>query len=213
MSDFESGEAKPSGFRQLLPVWIMIGTILSVVIAGYVVFPRTDDARAALLQSIGTKNQGSLLNPVADLSALTMTNAKGDVVSWRSDRPIWTVLVVASGSCGSYCTELLTSSRVVHARLDKNAHRVERYLLSANSTQDQIAQLAEEFPKLVILSENPEMQKILSSNNSAELLRETDVDSLIYLVDPRGVAMMVYAPEQESTAVLEDLKHLLKTLP
>ncbi|MGV6806522.1 MAG: hypothetical protein ACWA5K_01295 [bacterium] len=191
---------------------IMIGMVLFVIVAGFLVFPRSDEDRAALLERLGTTNHGTLLESPQLLAELTLKDAQAINFDLAEEKPKWRMVLLGDGNCSRGCAEMLALTHSVHLLLGRNSHRFERLLLVPQlPLAPSVAEdLGTHHPYLNVLSVDP--QSLDAWLNKAEL-SYTPGDALALLVDQNGLAMMAYSSEQTGGEMLEDLKHLLRFSP
>lgn len=196
-----------------LQIWLMTAIVAGVIIAGFLVFPKTEDARNALLGKLGTTNHGTFIQPTLDITKLPLWSE--DDQPWRhgEQKIKWRLVIADDGQCREACQNALYMTRQVHIRIGKNAQRIERvYLLLDNELSPEMAkQFKTEHPYLKVLKgSHSEYSAWLSGANTEGLSAEA---MRILVVDQNGRAMMFYGPEHDGGGVLKDLNHLLKYSP
>lgn len=211
MSD-KSTSQSGSWFKQNIPLVIIVGMLLTVLIGAQIFKPRTDEARARLIDLLGTKNNGVLLNPLVSINELEMKDANGAGWQLEQQKVKWRYLIPLQGKCREACRRALYLTRQVHVRLDKKASRVERILLNLDNSLDVETRewLASEHRYLKILDGSLKQFDELLEDTNAHL---SETEPGIYVVDQAGLIMMFYPGETEGVAILEDIKHLLKYSP
>ena len=190
-------------------VLLMFFIIIATLALGFFMMPSSQEERDQLLQRLGTTNHGTLLSPAKPIAQLPLTDDGNNTWLWSEHKPKWRMIIPAGKECGGECGELLFTTRQVHMRLGKFSHRFERVLVV---TADEIdAGLA-----ATIESTHPYL-KVLHTDASqiTGWLEETNSpwhegQGKAILVDPLGVAMMVYDTNRSGNEILEDLNHLLK---
>ncbi len=193
----------------LWQVGLMVAIIVATILLGFFMVPGSLEERDELLAELGTINHGRLLSPVQAVGPLELRRPDGS--GWDPDqaRAKWHLLIPVTRDCGEACRELLFTTRQVHIRLGKNAHRLERIYITttaARSTSAE-AEFNEEHPYLEFLYTD---RKTLLDWLDAAGISPQQADDRVLLADPRGDAMMVYGPDHEGGDILEDLEHLLK---
>ena len=164
--------------------------------------------------SVGSKNEGVLIQPPIQLSGLALTTNVPLVRDniWQGK---WSIVVRGDADCDAECLDTLHITRQIHKRLNKEGNRVQRvYLSTTPALSDELAaHLAEEnhYMKLAVVDE--------IANESANQLALVELDDVLasanqtvrfFLVDPDGWAMMYYLNEHDGVVILKDLKYLLK---
>ena len=163
--------------------------------------------------SVGSKNEGVLIQPPIQLSQLALTTDLDDdkATLWQDK---WSIVVRGGADCDAACLETLLLTRQIHIRLNKEANRVQRVYLAA--TADPLTADPALSDKLTahLATENHYMKVAMA--NSAQLsvldnaLMAADQTARFFVVDPDGWAMMYYLDEHDGGAILKDLKYLLK---
>lgn len=134
----------------------------------------------------GTTNKGVFVEPPTTVADLAMRDAAGRPL----ESGLWWLWVVPDGDCAAQCVAALERLRQVHALLNRDAARVRRALVNGGPGA---AELADEFPRLTLLSGN------LAGFAPG-----------IYVVDPLGNLVFHYRLSDAGDPVLDDLKRLLK---
>lgn len=200
----------PSKSSAPLQVLLMFAIMLATVLLGFYMIPGSDEERARLLTELGTTNQGVLLNPVVEIADLGLQAEDGAPWRWQDHRPKWRMVLRGDASCEQDCAELLYLSRQVHIRLGKYSQRFERVYVveGAEALSPELEEnIRDNHPFLkVVYAEPGAMENWLSGTNSGT---PKGIEELV-LVDPSGVAMMIYNAQHTGNQMLEDLNHLLK---
>ena len=143
----------------------------------------------------GRTNNGQLIDPPIDLSALKIEGLK-DEFPGR-----WTVIHFLNTPCKENCWNSLYKTRQVNIRLGRDAERVGRYLLissSYNLSPQETAKLTKEYPRL-------ELFRILEEDIPQEIIKDSYI-----LFDPLGNGILIYSPDLPGGELLEDLKKVLQ---
>lgn len=174
-----------------------------------------------LVGSLGTSNQGSLVQPPRQIADVVLVQPDGSPYVYGSDEPRWTMLVPsAGGSCDSICENALYLTRQIHVALGKDFNRLRRVYASEtipNDTVLEFQQLSDQRPappsfQQLLSEEHKGMQAlVLPPGGFQQLFGEAAEDaSTWYLVDPSGWIMMSYNKDITYKDVISDLKFLLK---
>ena len=168
--------------------------------------------------SIGSKNEGVLIQPPIQLSGLALTTnvaiARDNI--WAGK---WSIVVRGGAECDADCLDTLLVTRQIHKRLNKEGNRVQRvYLSTAPVLSDELAtHLAAEnhYMKLAIVDEVANENVNQEASQDALMALDNVLASVnqpvrFFLVDPDGWAMMYYLNEHDGVVILKDLKYLLK---
>lgn len=201
--------SRPSAPFQVI---LMFAIILATVLLGFFMMPASKGERDKLLGELGTTNHGTLLDPVRQLADLSLQDDSGAAWRLQDQKLKWRLLIPAGSSCEGDCGELLFVTRQVHVRLAKYSNRIERIYVALDGDIDPtLAQdLEKNHPYLRILhAGRSEFSRWLEGTNSG--WRDGKAEAI--LVDPAGVAMMVYDARHNGNDMLEDITHLLKYSP
>ena len=192
-------------------LWLIILMVAGVFAGGFVLIPSNEEDKARLLNLLGTSNKGVLLMPAVPIAGLASTR-EDKSWRWAELKPKWRLVLPIANGCDQACRDMLYTSRQVHIRLDKKAHRVGRVLLNLGSPLDE--------ETLVFLQREHVYLKLVSADlkDFADLLEPTNADwqervSRLFVLDQRGDLMMFYTPEHNGGDILADLRHLIKYSP
>jgi hypothetical protein len=163
-------------------------------------------------------NHGELVNPPVPLPELALPRADGAAASGaspaiRGDAPRilfkgkWTLLYLGAGDCSAGCRTDLYNTRQVRAALGADRERVQRVFLAQGTCCD--------FEWLHL--QQPDLLTVQAGTAAAPLTailehagRSAAVADRVYLIDPLGNLMMLYAADARPKGMLEDLKKLLR---
>ncbi len=184
--------------------WLILAIIALPMMAAYIIFTTGVGIPTA------TVNKGDLLLPATSISDLDITTGAQQPLSIPGEKRLWRMLVVGGNTCDQVCQDLLYLSRQVHVRLGEKAVRVERLYLNTAATYAPgfATELAEQHPRLVQAHVNAEQwqQTFAGTSISAHPLTSHH----LYVVDQEGFAMMSYDSSHGGSALLDDIKRLLK---
>lgn len=172
----------------------------------------------------GTVNKGNFILPPADITDLTMADARGApmftsfeefVATLESEDDYvaqpWLVIYVNAGACDAVCEERVFYLRQMHITLGKNIERVRRYYLHADTApiaQQTASHFRQEFPSMgIAYSPAQQLQQNLAANG-VEIDLQTD--DYVFFVDPVGNVMMYYDASHSIEDIKTDLDRLLK---
>lgn len=192
-----------------LQVMLMFAIIIATLALGFFMFPSSQEERDQLLNELGTTNHGTLLVPMAPITGLALSDEAGNPWRWADHKPKWRLLIPSAATCEGECAELLFTTRQVHVRLGKYTHRLERFLVATEGglAAEFHESLKTDHPYLkVVQADKDELIQWLAQTNSPWQPGQGKV----ILVDPEGMAMMVYDTSQTGNDMIEDLDHLLK---
>lgn len=173
-----------------------------------------------LVGTLGTANQGTLVQPPRQLDEGGLLDQGGRVFRYADLEPRWTMLVPVSGSCDADCEQRLYLTRQIHVAIGKDFNRLRRFYVSssplAESSLD-VSSLSDQRPAPVGLEEFLETEHrglkplVLEGETLGRLFPEyLENPSTWYLVDPAGWIMMSYNEQVSYKDVISDLKFLLK---
>jgi hypothetical protein len=154
----------------------------------------------------GMKNRGELLQPPADLRALTPRLANGDDYRWNPAARTWRIALAPPASCGSECDQLARDIETVRQLLGRDAGRVDVLWLCAAPGCTPPA--GAHTPTLRLLQPNPTLRGALPRVDDSASKSGHGVP--VYVVDPNGFVILRYAPGSDPGDLRADLAKLLK---
>ena len=157
----------------------------------------------------GRTNYGTLIDPPRNLQAVVLETADGVPFDWDELKDLWSMAVVAEGSCSDLCIEQLIKVRQIRRATAANRQRIERLLVIYPDTNGNL-----EVPEL----DGLEGTRLLLGNvgnrkGVLELfgLQEDSIENPLFIIDPRIQLMMVHDMSvTTSKQVLQDMERLLK---
>jgi len=186
-------------------IWLMLIIVFGVIAAGFLMVPKTEEERLAMMARMGTTNQGELVSPSVDMSSFFEALPQGET-------PKWKVVVAGGRGCDQGCDDVLINSRQIHMLLGKYSGRLERIYLPniADVQLIDTEELQAVHPYLLI---HP-----IEVAELADLVRNTSadwdmLDTRYFVVTPDYQAVLYYTQQHDGGGLLEDLKHLLKYSP
>ena len=186
-------------------IWLMLIIVFGVILAGFLMIPKTEEQRKAMMARLGTTNQGAIVSPTVDMSPLLAALPQGEA-------PKWKVVVAGGEGCNQGCQDVLINSRQIHMLLGKSSRRLERIFLpdSASMQLIDLEELQAVHPFLIINPIETEQLASVLQGSSAEW---DMLDTRYFVVTPDHKAVLYYTKEQDGGGLLDDLKHLLKYSP
>lgn len=174
-----------------------------------------------LVSSLGTANQGELVQPPRQIDEITLFDDLGTPRKYADLEPRWTLAVPQAGSdCGVDCEHLLYLTRQIHVAMGKDFNRIRRvYLSEAPLNQAGLAldRLSDDNPVPDSLAELLDTEHRgtkylqLSPGGFDKLfVEQRAAPDTWYLIDPAGWVMMSYNDSTHYKDVISDLKFLLK---
>ncbi len=199
-------------------VWLMIGMLSGVIIAGFLMFPSTEEQRNSLLSSLGTTNHGEFVLPPVSMEGLMLEDSEGNPWKLSEQKTKWRLLIAGGGECIDQCREMIYLTRQVHISLGKYSRRFERLYIALDEklSEETAGYLKKNHPFLHIYRGSAqELKALLESTNAPLVLSSESETSTMraYLVDQQGLVMMSYTLENKGTEMIEDIEHLMKYSP
>ena len=203
MSENTEISARQRGFQY--QIWLMLLIVGGVILAGFIMVPKTEQQRQQMISLLGTTNIGELVKPTLDFSWVLSELEE-------TEKPKWKVVTVGGVGCDAVCESMLFNSRQVHMLLGKSTRRVERVYLPDMATMDseQIANLKMVHPFLTILPvKAADFAQVIAGSSADWNMQE----SRHFVVTPDQKSILYHTQEQDGDGLLDDLKHLLKYSP
>ncbi|MFN2327441.1 MAG: hypothetical protein ABR612_00855 [Chromatocurvus sp.] len=171
--------------------------------------------------TLGTANQGALVQPPRDLAAFDATDDMGATLAFPVSNPKWTLLVPQAGeTCSEACEERLYLTRQIHIAMGKEMNRIRRAFIAEAAMPEislTVPALSDDKPvpegfDAYLRREHPGLTAVTTTPAALQQLfpELADNPETWYLVDPAGWIMMSYSPEISYKDVISDLKFLLK---
>jgi hypothetical protein len=197
-------------------VWLMIAMLAGVIVAGFLMFPKTEEQRNSLLSRLGTTNHGEFVLPPVPMADLELMDT--DQSSWRlvDQKAKWRMVIAGTGSCVEQCREMLYLTRQVHISLGKYSRRFERlyFSLGEDLVQETSEYIKLNHPFLKVLKADKHVFETMLKETNAPLQLSGDGGTMrAYLVDQKGLIMMSYSLANEGNEIIEDIEHLMKYSP
>lgn len=150
----------------------------------------------------GRVNYGTLVSPARPVPQLGLTDAAGAAAP-TALLGKWTLVYLGGAECEAACRDRLLLARQVRTAQNQHRGRVQRVYLapSAEALERARAALAAEHPDLAFY--------VAAGPAAAQFFQPSDPQAL-YLLDPLGNWMMVYAGTIEPKGLHRDLKKLLR---
>lgn len=153
----------------------------------------------------GRTNYGELMLPAKPVPVLSLNDGDGkpltDLLHGK-----WSLVYLGGATCEASCVERLVLLRQVRLALGKDLSRLQRVYIAPDAAVQAAASsaLAATHPGLLIVTDVGG-----DTQRAATFFKSADADAL-YLVDPNGNWLMVYAGKLEPKPLLGDLKKLLR---
>jgi len=197
-------------------VWLMIAMLAGVIVAGFLMFPKTEEQRNSLLSRLGTTNHGEFVLPPVPMADLELMDTNQS--SWRlvDQKAKWRMVIAGTGSCVEQCREMLYLTRQVHISLGKYSRRFERlyFSLGEDLVQETSEYIKLNHPFLKVLKADKHVFETMLKETNAPLQLSGDGGTMrAYLVDQKGLIMMSYSLANEGNEIIEDIEHLMKYSP
>lgn len=206
-------QGKKTGQWQALLMVVILG---GVIAGGFLMFPKTKDARDSLLSKLGTTNHGEFVLPAVSMKSLQLKDAEGRPWLFDEQKTKWRMLIPGYANCDQACQDVLYLTRQVHISLGKYSRRFERIYLNFDDHLDaESAEYMKLHPFLHLLSGDQEEMKQLLAETNTPLKGKSNSDAplRVYLVDQQGLVMMSYTAADDGHDIIEDIDHLMKYSP
>ncbi len=185
------------------PLVLIVGTVTLVMLLGYVLSPRTEEARGAWVDRLGTTNLGILLNPPVQVASGQIVDSSGHGWSGLEDST-WKLLVFSPGGCQDACLQRVVEIKALRARLNRNAGRLSLGIITATDGVVAVHELDQAVQELHI--QDPQLLLALRSTN----IPDVQSAPAVLLMTPVNVFMMAYGQGNSGSDILADLEHLLR---
>lgn len=194
----DPAQTRSAGRRQFILLAILFLAPLLAAYLLYFVWPQ--------LRPEGTTNKGTLINPVRPVPALHFVDADGKPQDESALKRRWSMVYVGGAACDDACIAKIIQIRQVRALLADDRVRLRRVYIAPDAAALQAvrARFGGEQPDLVYLADTG-----AAGARASDFFQARDPQAL-YLVDPLGNWLMVYAGDAQYKDILKDLKYLLK---
>lgn len=183
----ETSAAKPGGGRTQLIIMLVVASFS--LFGSYFLFLAMRDGG-----QWGTSNHGAFVQPHLNAAALAVEPVGEPALDWSEH---WWLLTVSADNCAAACAEAVHLLRQMQILLNKDSDRVRRAVLTTGTTA---VALQADYPALAV-ARLPSL---------AVAGRDEALAPGIYIVDPQGNFVFHYPLDVEGSAMLKDLKKLLK---
>ncbi len=157
------------------------------------------------LRPSGRTNYGELISPARPLPAFALKDGDGKPLpELLHDK--WSLVYLGAAECDETCRTRLVLVRQVRLALGKNLSRLQRIYIAPDAAAQSAAttMLAGEHRGLKIM-----VDAGAEGQRAVDFFKPSDAQAL-YLVDPNGNWLMVYAGNVEPKGLLGDLKKLMR---
>lgn len=194
-------QAEPKGEKPW-PLIIMLAMVFSVIVAGFLLVPKTEDQKLMWLSLLGTNNYGEFMNPPLDLAGKIFD---GEGALWSDDLETpWKLVLVNQGDCDAVCQEMAGFINRVHTRMNKLAPQLKRGYLSVGENSGISVDTALDYE--VLQAPSIDMLALLAQSGVPSLSE----GPLVFLMNPLSVFFLYYTTEHEGVGMLEDIQHVIK---
>lgn len=155
----------------------------------------------------GTKNKGELLQPPADLRAVTPRLLDGRPYPWAPIHRTWRIALAPPAGCGNECLKAAREINTVWEILGREATRVDVLWLCA-ATPCALPAGAPTLANLRLLSPDAGLRARLPRVDVVTYPGGRGVP--VYVIDPNGFVILRYAAGSDPGDLRSDLAKLLK---
>ena len=155
----------------------------------------------------GMKNKGELLQPPADLRALTPKLLDGTDYKWNPIDRTWRIAVAPPADCGAECAKAARDIYTVWELLGREATRVDVLWLCASAPCAQPPGTPT-LANLRLLQPDAALRTRLPRANAVTWKGGRGVP--VYVIDPNGFVILRYAAGADPGDLRSDLAKLLK---
>ena len=146
----------------------------------------------------GRVNRGELVRPPQPVAAGDVRALDGAAFG-PDGEAVWQLVYVGSSECGDPCSTALARMRQARLALGKDAGRVARWwLMTAMPDARSVSSARAEYPGLRL------------GVVSARSVLVPGAPGSVRLVDPAGLLVLRYPPDASASAILKDLRRLLR---
>ena len=155
----------------------------------------------------GMKNKGELLQPPADLRALTPKLLDGNDYKWNPIDRTWRIALAPPADCGDECKKVARDVYTVWEVLGQEAPRVDVLWLCA-TTPCALPAGAPPLSNLRLLQPDAALRAKLPQADAVTFKGGRGVP--LYVIDPNGFVILRYAAGADPGDLRSDLAKLLK---
>ncbi len=167
-----------------------------------------------------TTNYGYLISPPISLNTLKIKSLSGQIIAnplttlrTTGDQGSaligkWLMFTLSPGSCGQACQKTLYNMRQIRIATNADQNRVARALLSFSNANAETKMLNEKYAGTLNLQLNAQSFKSIVARSLK--LNYASTEGTLYIADPFGNIILVYAPGADPEKILNDLHHLLQ---
>ncbi|MCC4620646.1 hypothetical protein LL965_11340 [Xanthomonas cassavae CFBP 4642] len=150
-------------------------------------------------QPASMRNNGQLLNPPADLRALTPVRADWQPYAWAPGERVWRIALAPPAGCAQQCVALAAELDKVWQLLGHRADKVEVLWIGTPPAG------LPSMPALRVLRDDLQLRGALPHADDAAGVP-------VYVIDPNGFVILRYAPGFDPAGLRSDLAKLLKLM-
>jgi hypothetical protein len=149
----------------------------------------------------GRVNHGTLISPARHLDDRPLLDGAGSAPKMLLGK--WSLLYIVGDTCDAACHRVLAMMRAERLALGRDADRVQRVIVMANTCCDRSGLSEDEVDVRAVWLAPTERDRWL-----AEFPGEHG--SVVYVIDPLGNLMMSYPVDGDQKGLLIDLQRLLR---
>lgn len=190
----------PSKTKGRLMLLLIAAIGAAPLIAAAVWYFNADDWRPA-----ATANHGELVSPPRAIRTAPLPLLDGGTLPRDWFQHQWSLVYAGPPQCPTRCKKALYATRQIRLALGEDMNQVQRLFIVTGEAANADA-LRRAHPGLTVVNAAGRA----GSDFLAQFTTGADLGQHIWLVDPRGRVMMVYAADADPTGILADIEHLLK---
>ena len=156
-------------------------------------------------------NYGQLIHPARSLAGFSSVDVTtGAPVTIDRLLGLWTLLIIVDKHCAQSCLQAIYQMHQVRLATGKDAHRVQRVVLSAHPVPLGLSTTLAHYPGtrwLSIVGNASDWLGVFPRYQEGGL---ATVTGRLYLIDPLGNLMMYYPFDADPSGMLKDLRKLLR---
>jgi len=185
-------------------ILLLLVIFMAPSVGSWILYKYTDLGRDG-----GAASHGELIQPPRTLENVNLydPNRPEDKVELYKK---WSLLYFINENCDRKCVENVYRMRQIRLAVGKHYNRVQRVLLVKQiSDQPKLKDSLKDFHGQLILNAEQVSPEFINAFK-VEGVEDPFSGGRLYIIDPLGNLMMSYAPDQNPTDVIKDLKRIFR---